>query len=457
MNHVGLHANMPMVDFENLTRPVSADDPCGADLDLTGDAGYMNFVAGAEGLLPKSYFGKDQSGNEDRPFDRASIDFEAQFNAAKPFLEQTRDLRLLGILAKLCILNRDLAGFVSCIRAMSALLTAHWDDVHPRSEDGDFGYRMVALESIDASPTVIMPLQFLPLVEHKRLGSVNYRSYMIAKGELQPRHGEEPVAPAVIDRVLEEVELTALVERRQQFLELKSALTQINKVWQEKCGSAPAVNLERLPQSVAQIFTMLDASVAKRDPAASLATANDNSNAPDGGALDASQGAAVASVRIVSSIQAAGALAAVARYFSRSEPSSPALLLVRQASSLLGKSFLEVMRMLVPAHVEKAAVNIGKEQSFDLPIDRLSAVASQAEEQPANKPEGDAAHEGHFEVQSRSEALALLEQIGNYFRLAEPSSPIPFLTERARDLAQRDFLSVLNAILPANSLKPGKG
>ena len=33
-------------------------------------------------------------------------------------------------------------------------------------------------------------LQFLPLIEHKRFGSLSYRGYMIAKGELQPREGE---------------------------------------------------------------------------------------------------------------------------------------------------------------------------------------------------------------------------------------------------------------------------
>ena len=76
---------MPTVDFESLTKPVSAEDPCGPDLELSGDVDYMNFVAGAEGMLPKSYFGKDKAGNEGRPFDRTSINFEAQFSAAKPF------------------------------------------------------------------------------------------------------------------------------------------------------------------------------------------------------------------------------------------------------------------------------------------------------------------------------------------------------------------------------------
>ena len=62
-----------------------------------------------------------------------------------------------------------------------------------------------------------------------------------------------------------------------------------------------------------------------------------------------------------------------------------------------------------------------------------------------------------FEAKSRAEVLAILEQVGNYFRTAEPSSPIPFLTDRARDLAQRDFLSVLKALLPPKSLKSSSG
>jgi type VI secretion system protein ImpA len=240
-------------------------------------------------------------------------------------------------------------------------------------------------------------------------------------------------------------------------MELESALTQIRRVWQEKTGSGSSVSLERLPQSVTQIFTMLNTTIARRDPSASLATAGDGSEAGKGSdGLDASQAdAAAASGGVNSSAQAAGALAAAARYFSRSEPSNPALLLVRQATELLGKSFLEVMRILVPDHVEKAAINIGRSESFDVPIERLSNLAAETAEQPTNVADSGTPSELLFEAQTRAQALALLEQVGSYFRTAEPSSPIPFLTERARDLAQRDFLSVLKALLPPDSLKTG--
>ena len=268
---------MPTIDFESLTKPVSAEEPCGPDLELGGDLDYMNFIAGAEGLLPRSYFGKDQAGNEGRPFDRNSINFDAQFAAAQPFLEKTRDLRLLGILAKFSILNRDLTGFIACIRAISALLSDHWDEVHPRAEDGDFGFRMVAIESIDSLPTIVMPLQFLPLVEHKRFGSISYRGYLIAKGQLAPSEGEEPTTLPNLEKALTEVELSDLVEKRRQITELQAALTRIRQIWQEKCSSGQSISLDRLPESAAQIFAMLNATIVQRDPAASLEPASERS------------------------------------------------------------------------------------------------------------------------------------------------------------------------------------
>ena len=96
---------MASLDFLALGTPVSEEAACGPDLDLEGDADYMNFVARAEGVLPTTFF----SGPDGKPFDRSSIDFNAEFDAIAPLLQRTRDLRLLVILAKLLLLNRDIA------------------------------------------------------------------------------------------------------------------------------------------------------------------------------------------------------------------------------------------------------------------------------------------------------------------------------------------------------------
>jgi type VI secretion system protein ImpA len=64
-----------------------------------------------------------------------------------------------------------------------------------------------------------------------------------------------------------------------------------------------------------------------------------------------------------------------------------------------------------------------------------------------------AADPSRINAKTRADAIRLLEQIAAYYRVAEPSSPIPFLTERARSLAEQDFVSLLKGMLPGDVLK----
>ena len=77
----------------------------------------MNFIAATEGQLPASYYA----------FNRASIDFPAASQAAEKLLKRTLDLRLLVLMAKLSILNRDVAGFAQRLGNVAWLVSEHWE------------------------------------------------------------------------------------------------------------------------------------------------------------------------------------------------------------------------------------------------------------------------------------------------------------------------------------------
>ena len=461
---------MAGIDFATLAGAVSDEQPCGPDLDLDGDPDYMNFVARTEGLLPITFF----SGPEGKPFDRTSIDFDAEFAAIAPILGRTRDIRLLVLLAKLYVLNRDLGGFAGCIAIIDALLNERWDDVHPHGTDGDFAIRMAALESLDDMPPIIFPLQYLPLVNHRRLGPLTYRAWMIATGDAKPREGEAVLDPAAIESAMLETELAELVETRGQFQTLQANLRHIREICVDRTGGERAAKLERLPGLVDKILTLMNGIVVKRDPSLAVAETGASDGAESASGTSAIPTGAVASISDV-----ADARAAIGDSFGRFEPSNPALLLVRCARELMGKSFLDVIRALVPDHLEQAAVHIGKDQqAFDLPIARLSEYAEvlgaaeqdhepsdppveqdqevsdppTEQDQEASDPPAEPASR-RLRARTRDDAIRLLEQIATYYRAAEPSSPIPFLTERARSFAQRDFLSLLKEILPEGALK----
>jgi type VI secretion system protein ImpA len=434
-----------MLDFEALTIPVSAEDPSGPDLDTEGNAEYLNFFAGTEPLLPMSYFEVVKPSGERGRFDPKAVDFEAQVSAAKPLLMRTRDLRVIVLLAKLSILNRDLSGFTKCLIAIAKLLETQWATVHPRDDNGDFTYRAVTIESLDVLPTVVNPIQLQPLIDNRRYGVISYRAYQVAKGEIASTD-ETDLDLATIERIVSETELDVLKAISAQFTELAVAIARIKTIWLEKAGPSRPLSLERVATMVDGIAGWLLQLVRQRDPSSIEVSQESPGAASEEGT--SSELAQVGSVK--SQAQAAAALQAVAEYFARSEPSNPALLLVRQAHEMVGKSFVEVMRMLVPAHVEAAAINIGRDKFFDLPIERMAVLPAPEAPSPASSA---TAQDPVFNAESRATALMLLNHVAIFFRGSEPSSPIPFLIDRARELAQRDFLSLLQDVLPEGTLK----
>jgi type VI secretion system protein ImpA len=425
------------LDLADLVAPVSADEPCGPDLDLEGDLDFMNYLARAEGLLPASYFS----------FDRNALDLPAEIAAGMALAQRTRNVQLLALLAKFSILNRDLKGYARRIAAIAELLETRWDEVHPRPFEGDHSLRMGAAQSLDDPAPSVLPLQHAPLFRFGRLGTVSFRAHLVASGELTPRDGEEHPDAGSIDKALGEVEIEQLVESRDLVGAIRIALERIRAVAVDRAGYEVAPKFERLGPLADKIFEWLDERIVQRDPsqAQNGAAAQEE---PGGGAAAAhAPPGEIATVRHV-----AAALAALDSYFARTEPSNPALLLVRQAQQLVGKSFLDAMRVLAPSFVDQAAVQIGRSDSFSLPLDRLSEFAMVDESALHEGPEPEP-----MAVTTRPEAIGLMAAVIGFYARAEPSSPVPFLLERARALAGRDFLAILKDILPADTLRNPNG
>ena len=137
----------------------------------------MNFIAATEGLLPASYYA----------FNRATIDFSAALQAAEKLLKRTLDLRLIVLMAKLSILNRDVAGFAQRIGNVAWLVKEHWEGANPRGEGDDYSGRIAQLATLEDNAVVLLPLQHAPLIETNREGALSYRDQLLASGAAQPR------------------------------------------------------------------------------------------------------------------------------------------------------------------------------------------------------------------------------------------------------------------------------
>lgn len=474
-----------MYSLEFLTAPVSAENPCGPDLDLQGDADFLQFTANADAVLPASYF----------RFDRLPAELGKQIAGMKSLLADTRDLRLLVILAKYQILDKQFDAFVTTISAIEHLITQHWQDVHPRGEDGDFAFRVNTLEALDDMAQVIMPMQHQALFKSKRAGPVSFRTSLLATGKLQPRDEESVLDSVNFEGAIADADVQEMIRSRDLMTTLKNALNAIQVNSRELLDFQGAVKFERFFPLVSEIAAFLDQSVAKRDPAAAiLAGAEkgaDGTPAAAGGMVQST--IPVLSGPIANLEQAGAALAAIGRYFALSEPSSPALLLIRQAQGLVGKSFFESIRALMPAHASDAMLLLGANPGFNMSVERLGEVAGEFYETPPEEasstsssddgwgwddtpseesgeiaaegdesataetlaPEPQAAPSGTpaFVAHSRQDAFALMVAVQQFYMQSEPTSPVPLLIDRARSVGSLDFLSLMRLVMPNHAFK----
>jgi type VI secretion system protein ImpA len=427
---------------------VAEDDPCGPDLDLAGDTEFMNFIAATEGQLPASYYA----------FNRASIDLPATSQAAEKLLQRTLDLRLIVLMAKLAILNRDLAGFAHRLGNVAWLVSEHWDGANPKAEGDDHSGRIAQLATLEDNSVVLLPLQYTPLIETNREGAISYRDQLLASGAAQPRsvtlydlrgqkqttEPEKFVPAASIERALNDVEIARLAQAVETLASLGASIQSINAATTEHVGYENAVALPKLARLVADMTAFLRTALVRRDP--SLAPPPPES-APAGEA--AAPGAAPAPPpAFASRAEVDAALASAFGYFAAAEPTSPALLLIRQAREILGKNLYEVMKLLAPPHADAARVFVGPDGAFTVPVKSLSNTPTAAVQSAPAEP-----------AASRAAAIALLDAVAAHMQKAEPSSPVPYLLERARNLATRDFLSLLQDLLSDEAiaaLKKGK-
>ncbi len=494
------------IDLNALTEPVSDEEVCGPDLEMTGDADYMRFSARIEGILPKSF----------ADFDRGSIEFEKEFATIDKLLGEMRDLRLLVFRAKLAILNRDLPNFVAALMAAESLLDQRWEAVHPQLLDGDPLLRVISLQTLDDMPDTVMPLQQTQLFKTRRFGPVSYRTYLLSEDKITPRKatddgGEDERKPTASDLrgAIAEAELEELIQARDLSAKMFAALQHIEALVDERSGQPLTLRFESVRPLAEGIARFLDQAVAQRDPTLALAKTQqvEVAEEQEGGGASTSPRPAGA---VDSHPAALRALKVAAAYFGAMEPSSLVRPMIKQAEALVGKSFYDAIYTLVPDYAGQATIRIARDLPLTLTIERLSSlpgmdedpsrswieqneadelsppeeeyqaapepdpIVDEGSEQSTEGEEGQESVEGEapsapspppppspqkkppravFEATNRYEALALIDQVAGYFRIAEPSSPIPALLDHARSLGGRDFFGLLRDVLPKSALR----
>lgn len=433
---------MTEVELETRTAPIDDALPCGRDLEAEDDDAFLNFMSASEMSLPDQYFVEDHEGTR-KPFftdERfKDVNLDVSIASANQFLKRTHDLRLLCLLAKIEIFNRRTVDFQLTLETIAIMLERYWETLHPGPASG---LRTGILERLNEHYTVVTALNNAPLFRSQRFGVVSWQSYQAVVRE--GGGNREGADTSSTDRVMiKECEINpSPIEATQAiFKSLAQAIARIGAA----CTGLPdgPPNLQRLAEAVTRIRGLLD---RINPPVHAEGT---ELVATEPGEEFGNVGDATSFETTAHAVQA---LAVATRYIGETEPSSPALLLLRQAQAMVGKSFLDTLAMLLPDQVRRATVNVASLPIFSLPLTQLDGKGRASDEQ-VDDPEDSTPLSPLPRIGSRSEAFALLDRVGAYYRAVEPSSPIPLLLQAAHDFAGKDFLSLIKGMLPDSVLR----
>ncbi|WP_306146112.1 ImpA family type VI secretion system protein [Roseibium sp. MMSF_3412] len=420
-------------DPEKYGVEISPGAGCGPDLYDTEPA-FAALMDSCEEMLPERF----------SDFDRSEIEFSDIYKQMDGFLKQSRDIRLLVMLGQFSLLSGQLQQFADVVRILRKLLETLWDEVHPMDADFGFMERMGALEAFNSRPTVILPLEAAPLLKTRRSGPISYRAIKIATGDLTAREDEHTISLGAIEAALTsgELEQEVIEQVLKDLSELPDELRGISETCAEKLkaadAKATAPNYDALVTLITDINTELNVRLGR------MSAEDGDASAPGGDeasqASEAGKGTA-SSLEIRNAAQAKLILDAVEDYFSSREPSHPALFLVREARGLVGKSYLDALKILMPKRFDEVSLLLGA-SGLQLSNDRLLELNDGDEREL-----GDIDDFSVMVIENRADAISGISAVKGYYSANEPTSPIPMMLEEAQNMSSGSFTGLLNLFL----------
>jgi type VI secretion system protein ImpA len=339
---------------EALLEPISAEQPCGQNLD------DVPVLPGAQTAVLSEFdklrlYGQprspeappeaqDTEGSRNEPEkQRPPIEWDRLRAEAIEGLQKTKDLRLLAYLGTALLRTDGLGAFLSTLTLASQWLETYWPQVYPLLDDGDAMARRSALNCFADPMAVVDRVWRLPIVASKHHGRFSYRDLEVAQGHVQPAKDEKKPDERAIREALKELPIEELTALEAGITAATGALTAMDARMRADGGPDVAPDFGPLSTILAKLNRLYRDQIASRSETAVVA-----GEAVPGSPAAAAAGQGFTGGAIQSRQDAVRALDAVAEFFRRSEPSSPIPMIVERAKRLVAKDFLEVLADIAP-------------------------------------------------------------------------------------------------------------
>jgi type VI secretion system protein ImpA len=327
-----------------LLEPLSAENPCGEDLEDT------QLLASFDAYR---IFGQSAPLSDE-------TDWREIRDRSLEALEKSKDFRLLAHLASATVRTEGFAALPETLSVAARWLESWNGEVFPRVDE-DAILRRNALNGLADRMAVVDGARRAPILRHAQLGAVSIRDIEIATGQLAPVEGETATMDeSQLHALLTASELDELQALSAQLDQAVQSLKAIESAMRDQGGSEAAPEFDSLSVPLARTLNLLNDHLSTRAPAAGEAA-----GAAAGNGAAVAGGGAVAVGAIRTRDDATRALDAVATFFRTNEPSSPIPLLLERAKRLVAKDFLEVLAELAPEALGPAKAASGVRDSAD--------------------------------------------------------------------------------------------
>lgn len=342
--------------MEQLLAPVSADAPCGEDLEYDPAFSEMERTAA----------GKPEQQVGDKIVEGEEPDWRAVKKQAVELLKRSKDLRIAAYYARAALKIEGFPGFRDGLAILHGLIEQYWEPVHPRldpDDDNDPTMRVNVVVSLCDPETTLRTVRETPLVSSRMVGSFSLRDIQIASGETPAPAGFDPPSSTTIDAAFTDSDVTTLSATGSALSEAIGYAKGIETSVTQQVGVTNAPNLDDLVRTLEACSQIVNDQLRRRG--VGVEETQDDAPVAGGDGATGPQPQRLTG-EINSREDVIRALDKVCEYYERHEPSSPLPLLIRRAKRLATKSFLEIIRDLAPDGLMQAAAIGGADENGEI-------------------------------------------------------------------------------------------
>jgi type VI secretion system protein ImpA len=336
-----------MLDVGTVLAETRELPPCGPNLEH--DLSFFELEEAARGKA------EQRTGDHVKPAEDPN--WPKVVDRAQAILNRSKDLRVAVHLTRALTCTEGIPGLATGLSLVHGLLERYWEGIHPVLEadhNNDPTERLNAMAPLVDPEVIVKDLRDCYLVNTREQGQLRAREIEVSLGRLAPSRTADPGALKPIGQLHAQIAAAYASDRSvpSAVREAYDRAVAIQTLLNERLGASRALDLAPLVEPLGGLVEACETALGVK-----------SEGAKDGQA-EAGEGARpAASGEIRTRDDAVRMLEAVCSFLERTEPSNPAPLFIRRAQRLIKKSFLEIVRDLMPdslSQLEKLAGDVEK-------------------------------------------------------------------------------------------------